>query len=123
MDVALNPDMTIWAVEPENAAILAGGTVGSHLQMGIGDGVIPEILNQNIYEDIYIVTDEEAIQTATASWRIRSDAAASSRFFISASIAARSLSSSDMAGALPPQMSAMSLSYVSSVYIWLLRSS
>ena len=61
---ALNPDMTIWAVEPENAAILAGGTVGSHLQMGIGDGVIPEILNQNIYEDIYIVTDEEAIQTA-----------------------------------------------------------
>ena len=61
---ALNPDMTIWAGEPEHAAILAGGTIGSHLQMGIGDGVIPEILNQNIYEDIYIVTDEEAIQTA-----------------------------------------------------------
>ena len=61
---ALNPHMTIWAVEPENAAILAGGTVGSHLQMGIGDGVIPEILNQKIYEDIYIVTDEEAIRTA-----------------------------------------------------------
>ena len=61
---ALNPDMTIWAVEPENAAILAGGTVGTHLQMGIGDGVIPEILNQQIYNDIYIVTDEEAIQTA-----------------------------------------------------------
>ena len=32
--------------------------------MGIGDGVIPQILNQQIYEDIYIVTDEEAIQTA-----------------------------------------------------------
>ena len=61
---ALNPDMTIWAVEPENAAILAGGTIGTHLQMGIGDGVIPEILNQKIYNDIYIVTDEEAIQTA-----------------------------------------------------------
>lgn len=61
---ALNPHMTIWAVEPENAAILAGGTVGSHLQMGIGDGVIPEILNQNIYEDIYIVSDEEALFTA-----------------------------------------------------------
>jgi len=56
--------MTIWAVEPENAAILAGGTVGSHLQMGIGDGLIPAILNQNIYEDIYIVSDEEALQTA-----------------------------------------------------------
>jgi len=63
---ALNPDMTIWAVEPENAAILAGGTVGTHLQMGIGDGLIPDILNQNIYEDIYIVSDEEALQTARA---------------------------------------------------------
>jgi cysteine synthase A len=61
---ALNPDMTIWAVEPENAAILAGGTVGSHLQMGIGDGLIPAILNQNIYSDIYIVSDEEALKTA-----------------------------------------------------------
>ena len=61
---ALNPDMTIWAVEPENAAILAGGTVGSHLQMGIGDGLIPAILNQDIYSDIYIVSDEEALQTA-----------------------------------------------------------
>ena len=61
---ALNPPMTIWAVEPENAAILAGGTVGSHLQMGIGDGLIPDILNTDIYEDIYIVSDEEALQTA-----------------------------------------------------------
>ncbi len=61
---ALNPQIEIWAVEPENAAILAGGTVGTHLQMGIGDGVVPAILNQNIYQHIYIVTDEEAIQTA-----------------------------------------------------------
>jgi len=61
---ALNPHMTIWAVEPENAAILAGGTVGAHLQMGIGDGLIPDILNTNIYEHIYIVSDEEAISTA-----------------------------------------------------------
>ena len=58
------PDMVIWAVEPENAAILAGGNIGTHLQMGIGDGIIPDILNQDIYDDIYIVTDEEAIQTA-----------------------------------------------------------
>ena len=58
------PDIRIWAVEPENAAILAGGTIGTHLQMGIGDGVIPDILNQNIYDDIYIVTDSEALETA-----------------------------------------------------------
>lgn len=58
------PDIEIWAVEPENAAILAGGNIGTHLQMGIGDGIIPKNLNQKIYDDIYIVTDEEAIQTA-----------------------------------------------------------
>ncbi|MCI9122599.1 MAG: cysteine synthase A [Eubacterium sp.] len=58
------PDITIWAVEPENAAILSGGSIGTHLQMGIGDGVIPKILNQKIYEDIYIVSDEEALQTS-----------------------------------------------------------
>lgn len=61
---AQNPDIVIWAVEPEHAAILSGGSIGTHLQMGIGDGVIPENLNQRIYDDIYIVTDDEAIQTA-----------------------------------------------------------
>lgn len=58
-----NPDITIVACEPENAAILSGGNVGTHLQMGIGDGVIPAILNQSIYNDIRIVTDEEALDT------------------------------------------------------------
>ncbi len=61
---AANPDMEIWAVEPEHAAILSGGSIGTHLQMGIGDGIIPEILNKNIYNDICIVKDEEAIKTA-----------------------------------------------------------
>ena len=58
------PEIEIWAVEPENAAILAGGTIGTHLQMGIGDGIIPDILNREIYDDIYTVTDEEALETA-----------------------------------------------------------
>ena len=59
-----NPDVEVWAVEPENAALLSGGEVGSHIQMGIGDGVIPEILNQEIYDEVVIVTDEEALETA-----------------------------------------------------------
>lgn len=58
------PDMTIWAVEPENAAILAGGTIGTHLQMGIGDGIIPEIFNQDIYDEVCIISDKEAIETS-----------------------------------------------------------
>lgn len=61
---AQNPGIEIWAVEPENAAILAGGTIGTHLQMGIGDGVIPKNLNQSIYNDLYMVSDVEAIQTS-----------------------------------------------------------
>ena len=59
-----NPDIEIWAVEPENAAILAGGNIGTHAQMGIGDGLIPAILNRNIYGHIHIVSDEDAIRTA-----------------------------------------------------------
>ncbi len=58
------PDIQIWAIEPENAAILKGGTIGTHIQMGIGDGIIPDILNRNIYDDIYVVTDEEALETS-----------------------------------------------------------
>lgn len=59
-----NPDIEIWAVEPEHAAILSGGSIGTHLQMGIGDGLIPKILNRGIYDDICIIKDDEAIETA-----------------------------------------------------------
>ncbi len=59
-----NPGIKIWAVEPANAAILSGGSVGTHLQMGIGDGLIPENLNTNIYDNICVISDSEAIETA-----------------------------------------------------------
>lgn len=59
-----NPDIEIWAVEPEHAAILSGGSIGTHLQMGIGDGIIPDNLNMEIYSEICVVTDEEALSTA-----------------------------------------------------------
>ena len=62
----LYPDVEIWAVEPENAAILSGGGIGTHLQMGIGDGLIPAILDQEIYDDICIITDEEALEMSRA---------------------------------------------------------
>ena len=61
---AINPGIKIWAVEPEHAAILAGGNIGTHLQMGIGDGIVPDNLNKEIYDSIYIVSDDEAISTA-----------------------------------------------------------
>ncbi len=59
-----NPQLKIWAVEPENAAILSGGSIGTHVQMGIGDGIIPAILNQSIIDEVCIIKDEEALQTA-----------------------------------------------------------
>ena len=59
-----NPDMEIWAVEPEHAAILSGGSIGTHLQMGIGDGIIPDILNQDLYNHICTITDDEALETS-----------------------------------------------------------
>ena len=58
-----NPNIRIWACEPEDAAILSGGNIGTHLQMGIGDGVIPDILDQRIYQDVCLVSDEEAMET------------------------------------------------------------
>ena len=59
-----NPEIEIWAAEPENAAILSGGKIGTHIQMGIGDGVIPKNLNTKIYDNICIITDDEAVDTA-----------------------------------------------------------
>lgn len=59
-----NPSAVIWAAEPENAAILSGGSIGTHVQMGIGDGLIPGILDTSVYDDICIITDEEAINTS-----------------------------------------------------------
>ena len=47
-----------------SAIILSGGSIGTHVQMGIGDGIIPDILNTKIYDDVCIVKDEEALQTA-----------------------------------------------------------
>ena len=59
-----NPDMTIWAIEPQNAAILSGGAIGTHIQMGIGDGLIPHNLNTEIYDEVCVISDEEALKTA-----------------------------------------------------------
>ncbi len=58
------PEIEIWAVEPENAAVLSGGPVGSHMQMGIGDGLIPANLDTKIYSHVEVIKDQEALDTA-----------------------------------------------------------
>ncbi len=59
-----NPATLVVAIEPEEAAILSGGTIGTHLQMGIGDGIVPSILDASVIDEIALVGDEEALATA-----------------------------------------------------------
>ena len=59
-----NKNVVIWGIEPANASPLTGGTIGSHVQMGIGDGMIPPILDRQIFDKIETVTDQEAIEMA-----------------------------------------------------------
>lgn len=55
------PGVSIVAAEPDNAAILAGGVIGHHSQQGIGDGIIPPVLNCAVIDDIILVSDEDAL--------------------------------------------------------------
>ena len=58
------PDVVIWIAEPDQAAILSGGPIGSHMQQGIGDGIIPAIFDTDIYDSTCLISDEEAIETS-----------------------------------------------------------
>jgi cysteine synthase A len=61
---AKNPNTTFTIAEPENAAIIKGLTISHHNQQGIGDGFIPSIMDTKFIDDINIVTDGEAEDTA-----------------------------------------------------------
>lgn len=59
-----NPDIKVIAVEPAESPALSGGEPSSHGIMGIGSGFIPEILNTDIYDEIFQVNTSQAIETA-----------------------------------------------------------
>lgn len=52
------------AVEPSGSPLLAQGKTGKHKIQGIGAGIVPKILDQDIYSEILLATDEEAINAA-----------------------------------------------------------
>lgn len=54
------PTIKVVAVEPTQAAILSGGVIASHKQQGIGDGFIPEILDTAVYDEVVVVSCEDA---------------------------------------------------------------
>lgn len=59
-----NPNVHIVAVEPSASPVLSGGQPAPHMIQGIGAGFVPEILDTEIYDEIYQVGNEEAIKTA-----------------------------------------------------------
>lgn len=59
-----NPQVRIVAVEPADSPLLSGGTAGPHKLQGIGANFIPEVLNQDIYDQVITVEDEAAFEAA-----------------------------------------------------------
>lgn len=59
-----NSDIKVYAVEPENSAVLQGCSPGIHKIQGIGTGYIPNVLDTNIYDDILLIDDDSALETA-----------------------------------------------------------
>ncbi len=57
------PSIRIFAVEPKNVSALLGHEPGLHQIQGIGDGFIPDILDTKLVDDVFEVTDSEAIET------------------------------------------------------------
>jgi len=58
------PHLKVVAVEPVDSAVLSGGQPGPHKIQGIGAGIIPEILDTKIYDEVVTVTNDDAINTA-----------------------------------------------------------
>ena len=55
-----NPSVKVVAVEPADSPVLSGGTAGAHKIQGIGAGFVPEILNIEVYDEIFTVSNENA---------------------------------------------------------------
>ena len=55
-----NPKVQVVAVEPSDSPVLSGGKHGPHKLQGIGAGFVPEVLNTQVYDEVFPVTSEEA---------------------------------------------------------------
>lgn len=58
-----NPDVKVVAVEPKTSAVLSTGVAGAHKIQGIGAGFVPQVLNTEIYDEVFTVSNEDAFST------------------------------------------------------------
>ena len=58
-----NPDVKIFAVEPETSPVLSEGHGGAHKIQGIGAGFVPDTLNTSVYDEVIPVPNEAAFET------------------------------------------------------------
>lgn len=63
------PSVKIYAVEPSDSPVLSGGKPGPHKIQGIGAGFVPDILNTEVYDEIFPVKNEEAFEYARRAAR------------------------------------------------------
>lgn len=59
-----NPDVKIWALEPEESPIITKGESGGHKIQGIGANFIPSILDREVLDKVITVNSDEAIEMA-----------------------------------------------------------
>ena len=59
-----NPDIKVVALEPEDSPVLSEGRSGAHKIQGIGAGFVPDVLNTEIYDEVYKASGEEAFKTS-----------------------------------------------------------
>ncbi len=63
----INPDVKVIAVEPEEAAVMFGGSnvrIGEHRIQGIGDGFIPKLIDMDKVDRVIVVGSQEAVGTS-----------------------------------------------------------
>ncbi len=59
-----NPELRVVACEPAGSPVLSGGMPGPHKIQGIGAGFVPAVLNRELIDEVIVVDDEDAIETA-----------------------------------------------------------
>ncbi len=59
-----NPRLYVVAVEPKSSPVLSGGLAGPHKIQGIGAGFVPAVLDRSVLDEVIVVDDEDALETA-----------------------------------------------------------